>query len=274
MGMTKMGVTKSIISEGEKTEAGHSTVQVIHFFPQARLGDVWNRSHLVIPPMMNMYSKVKLESEDDPRMLVCHSHGVSDFDEWFEMYEKHAPTMKQKLGITKSTVAEGEPLEDGTPTIQVIHRFPASKLTEIKEALKMEGPPFVGGEDLIAKGIVILPSKKVYSTIKLGSEAEMMAITTHGIADSDAWLDMYTRAHRCTEHLGVTKTIVCEGQISADWTLTIQIVRFFPESKLEAMKEFLSFKGPPFVGGADLIEKGVVKPPFEVRYSTIRHSTK
>jgi len=289
--MTKMGVTKSIISEGEKTEDGTPTIQVLHFFPQSRLADIWNMFSLagppftgeegaiakgtVIPPLIKMYSKVKMDWEDAPRMLVCASHGVRNFDEWFEMYQKHSPAMTQKLGITKSTVAEGELLEDGTPTIQVIHRFPAGKLMEIKEAFKMEGPPFVGGEDLIAKGIVILPCTKVYSTVKLGSEPEMMVVVSHGVSDFDGWFEFYNYGmEKHIEHLGVTKAIVCEGEMRADWTPTIQVIQFFPVSKLEAVKQFLTFKGPPFVGGVDLIEKGVVIPPFTVRYSTVRHSTK
>ena len=108
------------------------------------------------------------ESKGENEWMVFCSHQVPDFDQWLTEYNRIATTgYLKELGITKSVVCKGENnVGNGNMTICLTHYFPKSCLEKMQKVLDFEAPPFVGGDDLIGKGIVIPPCVSFFSEVK------------------------------------------------------------------------------------------------------------
>ena len=108
------------------------------------------------------------ESKGESEWMVFCSHKVPDFEQWLMEYNKIVTTgYLKELGITKSVVCKGENNDDdGNMRICLTHYFPKTCLEKMKKVLDFEAPPFVGGEDLIANGIVIPPCVAFFSEVK------------------------------------------------------------------------------------------------------------
>lgn len=94
-------------------------------------------------------------------------HGVPDFDAWYEAFQTAEKNgLHADLGVVQSVVSKLEtPDANGNPIAQIIHILPADRVEEAKKRWDMDGPPFVGGPDLIKNGAIIPPITVDYSLI-------------------------------------------------------------------------------------------------------------
>lgn len=117
---------------------------------------------LVRAALENRFSQDQVNSE----RMVFVSHKVPDFAQWFAAYEEaDAAGFHKNMGITRSVVSRGSTDDEGRVEIQGIHYFPEESLQAIQKAFKFDSPPFVGGADLIKKGVVIPPFTVIYGTV-------------------------------------------------------------------------------------------------------------
>ena len=59
----------------------------------------------------------------------------------------------------------GQSLDHSDPRCEVIHTVTSGDQIPLELKLKFDSEPFVGGPDLIANGLVILPARKYQGTI-------------------------------------------------------------------------------------------------------------
>jgi len=91
-------------------------------------------------------------------------------------------------------------------------------------------------------------------------------VARYAVPDFAAWYEEYKKADAAGLHkdLGIVKSWISKLiEPNADGKPQIQVVHFFPKSKLEDVKKNLDFNAPPFVGGADLIKNGAVLMPIK-----------
>mmetsp|Transcript_88262 Transcript_88262/g.156269 ORF Transcript_88262/g.156269 Transcript_88262/m.156269 type:complete len:268 (+) Transcript_88262:93-896(+) len=206
--------------------------------------------------------------------MISVSHAIPNFASWLAEYKIQAETGPHKEMFLETFAGEGPLRTDDKPTTHVIGIFSASMEADVKGLLNFDGPPFVGGADLIEKGIVIPPFDVVSSRIvnhnshAVTDEPEMMVSVTHRVANFNEWLVEYKNAVEAEKNLGVLRSFAGEGEPHADGSPTVHVVWIFPASMRAGIEDFLKAEGPPFVGGPDLIAKGVVIPPFDVVCST------
>eukprot|EP00812_Abedinium_dasypus_P008967 NODE_2690_length_893_cov_390.967780.p1 GENE.NODE_2690_length_893_cov_390.967780~~NODE_2690_length_893_cov_390.967780.p1 ORF type:complete len:268 (-),score=67.97 NODE_2690_length_893_cov_390.967780:54-857(-) len=214
-------------------------------------------------------------------MMVVVSHSVPAFGPWFEKFTtEEAVARRKELGIVRTICGDGPLDASGKPTILVINTFPKSREVECRAMYELTGPPFVGGADLIKEGFVILPAFAIYASlpfdqaqVRAPAGEEMMAIiASHAVPSFDAWFAKFKEVDRDGMHtdLGIAHTLTGQGPPDANGNPTCLVVHTFPKSQETTCRAMFDFTGPPFVGGEDLIEKGIVIPPFTTTYATVR----
>ena len=98
-------------------------------------------------------------------MSMCVvAHGVGDFDGWLGDFKLtcegkdegkfHTQVIKAKYHLAGKLMEK----RDGKDACLVFCAHPKSTDDAVKQALKFDSPPFVGGPDLRKKGAVILPA--------------------------------------------------------------------------------------------------------------------
>lgn len=99
--------------------------------------------------------------------LVYCSHGVAEYSAWETAFKEADETGFHKdLGVKKSWVGRSvNPSSYFKQSCEVIHTFPRDSVAKVAAALDFTKPPFVGGPDLIRKGVVQLPARKVIARI-------------------------------------------------------------------------------------------------------------
>ena len=99
-------------------------------------------------------------------MVMTFTHGVPSFDAWLEQFKsQEAMEIHQRLGIKKSVVSRTRN-SDGVECCHVIHSFPSSRVDMLKKFFDFDGPPFVGGPDLIKNGMVIQPIDVQFAVVE------------------------------------------------------------------------------------------------------------
>lgn len=105
-------------------------------------------------------------------------------------------------------------------------------------------------------------------------DVDMMCFGSHAVPDFDAWYVEFKKAiadPKMATDLGIAKSFACKcNEPNKDGKTVIQVVHFFSSDKLEAIKKFHDFTGPPFVGGPDLIKNGIVIPPISCTFGTLK----
>lgn len=215
---------------------------------------------------------------DDPWNGLVVSHaigGPGGYDGWLETFKGlcnegeegfHTKVVKASYSLAGKCSEQ----RDGKDTIIVLHIFPSSNEDTMKDMSKFDGPPFVGGPDLIKIGVVIPPFDPLFQ-FKVGAamnhaevqEPLMFFLGVHAISDYEEW---YTKAFEpaitTLVSLGVVRSIVGQGPDSAEGKPQVVVIFLFNKSFEGKVRDFFSLKGPPFVGGPDLIKNGLVIPPW------------
>lgn len=145
-----------------------------------------------------------------------------------------------------------------------------------------KGPPFVGGPDLIKNGIVIEPITAEFSTIKQVGEKTCnvkpeekkqaggefgVFIASHGVPNHEDWYVQFRAADQFHDDLGITYSHA--SFFEQDGKPFVQVIHVFPKDKEEGMRKAMDFKGPPFVGGPDLIKNGIIIEPIISQFSDL-----
>jgi len=103
---------------------------------------------------------------------------------------------------------------------------------------------------------------------------DMVMVASHAIPDFDLWKAEFIKANEDKNspvaEMGIYRATVSKLlEPNADGKTQIQVMLFFPRDKLEVVKKFHDFTGPPFVGGPDLIKNGIIIEPITVHYAEI-----
>lgn len=184
------------------------------------------------------------------RLAIAAKYALSHKGILLEREKEHL----RKLGISKETYAEILFFVGQIHANNMLFVYLISESCPIEEMLKKIGP--------------------FKNTVYKNPEKEMSVTCRHGVADYQGWLAAYREADSSGFHkqLGITKSVVQQGE-TRDNTDTCVVTHYFPESSEAMVRAVLTFDKPPFVGGDDLIAKGVVKPPFEVTWSHVVETT-
>jgi len=184
-----LGITKSWVSKLIEPNAdGKPQIQVVHFFPKSKLEGIKKVMDFNAPPFVggpdlikngivllpvkmyfvNLTSEITYQGvvdSNEPLSVMAGGHGIPEHDGWYKEFCIQEPLMV-KLGCISSAVGMNtEKNDSGKDQCFVAHLFRSSHVEEMKKTMKFDGPPFVGGEDYIKKGIIVPPIEFNISTL-------------------------------------------------------------------------------------------------------------
>lgn len=211
--------------------------------------------------------------------FVITSHGVGDFDSWLAVFKENCERKEDNFhrNVLKAKVHIAGKTEDGKCLTFGI--MPSSNDEMMKNIMKFDSPPFVGGPDLIKNGVIIPPFEpNLLSSMVLDriddadvspEEDLVMYIASHGVPSFNDWFkgafDLGEAGAAFLKELGIVHSWAGPGPVRAsDGKETCVVVHLLKKSHIEIMKAFTKYDAPPFVGGPDLIKNGQVIPPFDI----------
>jgi len=266
------GVTYSHVSFYERD--GQKRVQVIYVFPKECEETVRRKKDytggpfpelkkqgIILEPLESCYWNIvsvaapgeHLKKESEKRVVlpldgeVCFtaSHQVPDFENWYKNYlEQDHAGFHSKLGITKSMVSKSHGC-NGKTMIHVVHFLPKDMLNEAQAAFNFTGPPFVGGPDLIANGIVMEPISSQFSCLK---KVDFCCLEiSHCVPDHDTWFKTLTADRKFREELGITQTIPTYSSQKKNGKPWVKVMYIFPKGREAAVRKATkNLTVPPF----------------------------
>jgi len=206
------------------------------------------------------------------------AHAVNNYDGWLEDFQNicnespgfHTDVVKAKYHIAGKLTEQ----RDGNDACLVICAYPQSNDAVVKDVLKFDGPPFVGGTDMIKNSIIIPPFEPNFQATLVQddifdpspSQDLMVVVLSHGVPSFEKWLEAFNDVNTANLHkqIGVVRSLVGQGSNRDDGTQTCVVVHVFKKSHEDKMRAFCKLDAPPFVGGPDLIQNGVVILPMDV----------
>jgi len=211
--------------------------------------------------------------------VIIGGHGVPDFKGWAGVFQQKVPQLAVPMGVSESWAGEGDKDEKGNPTCVVVHMYDASKQAVVEQFHDFTGPPFVGGDDLIEKGIVIPPFFTQYiinaqviqhQEVPEG-EALEFGVFSHRVPDYDAWATLFTtQPPEFHLGLGITTSIVGDSP-SGNKPVVIHFYLKSHADKIKAAFSDEAMENEPF---ASIIKSGAIILPFERRFSSLEVNMK
>merc|ERR1711964_673233 len=87
-----------------------------------------------------------------------------------------------------------------------------------------------------------------------------IAILSHEVPHHEEWYNHFRATDKFHDDLGITYSQV--SFFEQDERPFVRVIHVFPKEKTEDMRKAMTFTGPPFVGGSDLIKKKLVMQPI------------
>jgi hypothetical protein len=149
---------------------------------------------------------------------------------------------------------------DGQDVILELNLLPASNADAVAKVYQFDGPPYVGGRDLIKNGVMMPPFNafqfKVRATRNHGSAEDdgplMAVVLSHAVNNFEECYTKTFKVENTDERMnpmGIVKSIFGQGPDTADGKPTAVIVYYFKKDSEDKVRAFCTMKGPPFVGG-------------------------